>query len=394
MRWTGFVNVLMVSPLYHPYVGGAETHTRSLAEGLARLGHGVGVITDRGYADQAPFEIHNKVMIARTTAFGLKDPASREVVRWEVGLFELLDDVGRCLERLRAHGHGDADVVHAQGQGAYLIGAVLARELSVPLLVTSHETLPFDDRLGRSRSQVLHTFPEIAKVIVGSEFFLRQALASGVERGRISFVPYGLDVEPQEPAAPRLTDAPLQIVSVGRFKPRKNQLALVDAVRRLREEGLDVRCALVGRYDASSKDYYDTVVNAIAEAELDDHVTVLPDVDDAGRRSIVARSHLVVQPAEYEGFGLAALEAILAGRVTVAAPNEGFREIFGRHSPLLASDATGAGLAAKIRDVLSDQAAYAAESARLREIVRCHNSVDNCARHTAILYEELTARRG
>lgn len=391
------MNVLLLSSLYHPYVGGAETHTRLLAEWLVALGHDVSVITDRGYADQPRTAVHRGVRIARTTAFGLGDPQSRETVRWEVGLFDLLADVKDCLDVLLDQVTGGFDVVHAQGQGTFPAAAVVASELDVPLVVTSHETLPFADKMGRSRSVVLHQFSAIEKVVAGSGFFAEQALASGVPADRIAVIPFGM--EAQE-TAPPLTDLPsgvhgkpLRIASVGRFKPRKNQLALVDAVRELRNEGVDVRCDLVGRYDASSRCYHDQVHAAIAEAGLGEHVRICSDVDDRGRARVLAAAHLVVQPARHEGFGLAALEAVLAGRITVLAPNEGHQEVFGHDSPFLAEGFSGADLAAKIRDVVTDPAEHVAELARKREHFARYNNAERTAARTAAVYRELVARR-
>lgn len=391
------MNILLLSPLYHPYVGGAETHTRLLAEGLVVLGHTVAVLTDRGFADQPRTESHNGVLIARTTAFGLGDPRSRETVRWEVGVFDLVSDIKDCLALLAEQVSGSFDVVHAQGQGAFLFGAVAARELAVPLVVTSHETLPFDDKMGRSRSKVLHEFSAIERVIAGSDFFVKQALASGVHPGKITLVPYGMEMPAKasvRAGLPAATDRdPLRIVSIGRFKRRKNQLALVDAVRRLQDEGMNVQCVLIGRYDASSRQYYEEVRSAIAEARLTDHVRICSDSDDRGRAQLLSDSHLAVQPARHEGFGLAALETVLAGRITVLAPNDGYRELFGAGSPFLTEDFSAVSIAAKIRDVLANTEEYAAELARTRELFARRNSAERSASTTAAIYRELVASR-
>ncbi len=391
------MNILLLSPLYHPYVGGAETHTRLLAEGLVALRHDVSVITDRGYADQPRTQTHHGVRIARTTAFGFPDPRSRESVRWEVGLLDLLPDIKDCLDVLVGQITGSFDVVHAQGQGAFLFGAVVAGDLDVPLVVTSHETLPFDDKMGRSRSAVLHEFSAIDKVVAGSDFFVKQALASGVHPDKIALVPYGVE-SPEQAAAPvdlpaATSREPLRIASVGRFKPRKNQLALVDAVHRLRDEGMDVRCSLVGRYDASSRSYYEEVRTAIAENNLTDHVRIFSELDDRERARVLSDSHLAVQPARHEGFGLAALETVLAGRITVATPNEGHQETFGRTSPFLTDGFSGASLATKIRDVVTHSHKYTAELTRTRELFARRNSVQRSASGTAAVYQESVSRR-
>jgi hypothetical protein len=98
----------MLAPLYAPYVGGAETHTRALAEALVAQGQQVSVLTDRGHRRLPGTDTIGGVRVLRTDPGGSvlrTDPPGRrggasrgrDAVRWEVGLFGLLADVERLI---------------------------------------------------------------------------------------------------------------------------------------------------------------------------------------------------------------------------------------------------------------------------------------------------------
>ncbi|MEM6878904.1 MAG: glycosyltransferase [Bacteroidota bacterium] len=59
------MRILFVLEHYYPYVGGAETLFRTLAESLASQGHEVEVLTTRVGGNLAAREVHKGVQIRR-----------------------------------------------------------------------------------------------------------------------------------------------------------------------------------------------------------------------------------------------------------------------------------------------------------------------------------------
>jgi glycosyltransferase involved in cell wall biosynthesis len=178
--------------------------------------------------------------------------------------------------------------------------------------------------------------------------------------------------------APASTAALPTIVSIGRFKPRKNQLALLDAVAMLYARGLPVRCVFAGSCDAASVAYRDELVSR--GKELDGAVEVVEDADDTEIERLLAVADLVVQPARAEGLGLASIEALVAGRTVLCTPNTGARELLGDVSPLLAAGFTGIDLAATISDALDRPDYYADAAARAARSIR-RRSIRSAARY-------------
>ena len=79
------MRILHVTPLYHPFVGGAESYTRELSERLVRRGHDVTVLTMNAPLPHggrsAPVEVLNGVRIRRFSPAGRLHAACAAVLR-------------------------------------------------------------------------------------------------------------------------------------------------------------------------------------------------------------------------------------------------------------------------------------------------------------------------
>jgi glycosyltransferase involved in cell wall biosynthesis len=382
----------MLAPLYAPYVGGAETHTRALADALVELGQQVCVLTDRGNRDLPGIDTVGGVKVLRTTQLGpgCQADARSDVVRWEAALFGLLAEVERLI------GTGALirpDVIHAQCQISFLLGAILKEHLGCPLVVTPHETEPECDGLGAARSRFLFTLPQIDLFIAGSRTFAEQALAFGRPTARTVVVESA--VRPRDAASRPVRPGPgrrpaATILSVGRFKPRKNQLSLLEAVALLRSRGGLVRCVLAGTCDAGSAGYRDELV--ARARQLGDYAEVIDGADDAEIERLMRMADLVVQPARSEGLGLAAIEALHAGVPVLATPTTGAVEVFGDFPSLLTSGFAPTDLAAAIEDALDEPARHADATARAAESARRRFDPQVNARRVLDLYRGLAGR--
>ncbi|KAB1194868.1 glycosyltransferase [Haloferax sp. MBLA0076] len=103
----------------------------------------------------------------------------------------------------------------------------------------------------------------------------------------------------------RATDGPLQIVTVGNLEPRKNVDGLLRALARTNGQW---RLTVVG---AAVDDRYEHSLHALAdELGITDWVTFTGRLSDADLAATLRQSHLFALPSHYEGFGIAALEAM------------------------------------------------------------------------------------
>lgn len=184
-------------------------------------------------------------------------------------------------------------------------------------------------------------------------------------------------IEPGEPA--RL------VASLGGIQRRKGQLDLIQAVALLRDDFPDLVLILGG--GAGDAEYLAAVEARIAELGLRKAVRLVgfePDV-----RTLLAHAELLVHPSHSEGFGLAILEAMAAGKPVVATRCGGPEEIVEDGvSGLLVPVADPPALARALRRLLSDrQAAESMGEAAVRRALAF--GLDRTARRTEEVYETL-----
>lgn len=135
-------------------------------------------------------------------------------------------------------------------------------------------------------------------------------------------IPNGVEINRFEPAHPVPDDGPLKLLCVGRLIERKGQHHLIDAVKRLTDEGIDVRLDLVGEGDARPANEAQ-----VARLGLIDRIRFLGYVP---REEIVrhyAAAHIFVLPSYNEGMSVALLEAMASGLAVLVTSTGGTPEL-------------------------------------------------------------------
>jgi len=147
-----------------------------------------------------------------------------------------------------------------------------------------------------------------ARVIVAKcagEAKMIHAVDGGVP---IELVPNGVDLETFRPGESIPDEGPLRLLCVGRLIERKGQHHLIEAVKRLADEGLDVALELVGTGDARAA--CETMVRDLA---LSGRVRFEGYVPRKEMPAHYAAAHVFVLPSYNEGMSVATLEAMAAG---------------------------------------------------------------------------------
>jgi glycosyltransferase involved in cell wall biosynthesis len=138
----------------------------------------------------------------------------------------------------------------------------------------------------------------------------------------VSLVPNGVDLDAFQPGDPVPDDGPLRLLCVGRLIERKGQHHLVNAVKELVDEGIEVTLDLVGTGDAQPM--YEAQVRKLG---LDGRSRLLGYIP---REEIVqhyAAAHVFVLPSYNEGMSVATLEAMAAGLPVVVTRTGGTAEL-------------------------------------------------------------------
>lgn len=191
---------------------------------------------------------------------------------------------------------------------------------------------------------------------------------------RIDIQAMGADTErfsrPQ-PWQPPLPDEPIRLFSCGRLNVVKGHQDLMEAVRLLREEGLDVRLNIAGEDDNGGSGYRKVLEARIIELGLEGTVTLLGAVSEEEVLRQLLDAHIFVLASWHEPLGVALMEAMSCEVPTVSTAAGGVPELItsGKHGLLVRPKAPEE-LAGAITQLLADPATARrlAQSGRARVI--------------------------
>jgi phosphatidylinositol alpha-1,6-mannosyltransferase len=136
-----------------------------------------------------------------------------------------------------------------------------------------------------------------------------------------SLIPNGVDINAFKPAI--VADkGPLKLLCVGRLIERKGQHHLIDSVKRLTEEGIEVELDLVGTGDSRSANEAQ-----VARLGLRDRVHFRGYVSREQIAEHYAAADVFVLPSYNEGMSVALLEAMASGLAVVVTATGGTPEL-------------------------------------------------------------------
>lgn len=307
------MNVLLVPSSYAPNIGGVEAMTRGLARELHARGHGVAVLTAR-WPGTLPERQTIDGIDVRRMEFPLPSRRIRDAVRFLASLRPTVGQVERAAREC------DADVIHVHCLGPNtLYAALAARRLGVPLVLTTHGELQGDDTAMR-RSGVMRRVHRWAMRRAGwvtacSRFTLE---AARVPAGTRSSVVYNA-------------------IAGGTENPVTEECVLFCAARLTHNKGVDllIRAFGIGAANLGATELWiagdgaerASLERLCAELGLGGKVRFLGALSPDEVRGHMARCLCYVCPSRNEGFGLAALEAMAAGKAVVATRVGGVPEV-------------------------------------------------------------------
>lgn len=312
------LSILHVVRQFLPNRGGLEDFVANLAREQVRLGHRVRVLTlDRLFSrpeERLPaFETLEGIAIERIPFFGSHR-------------YPVAPSVFRHL--------GDADLVHVHAIDFFFDAFALARPIHRrPMVATTHggffhtnahsrlKKLWFD---GPTRLSVR----AYEAIVACSESDAR--LFEGIVPGGVEVIQNGVDLEKFAGAA---SPAPRRaLLTIGRFARNKRLDRLLATLRVLNagEPGA-WRLRIVGVPSDVTTEALDAEIDRMG---LTGAVTLHTGLDAPAVRDLIGQSSLFVSASEYEGFGIALIEALSAGLVPVAHPNDAFAWL-GRRHPLI-----------------------------------------------------------
>jgi glycosyltransferase involved in cell wall biosynthesis len=279
---------------------------------------------------------------------------------------------------------GPVDVIHATGY------AIPPR--SRPLVVTVHDLAWRHDPGNFTRNGVMffeaglrRVVADADRVLCPSQATLDDCVAAGIERDRLTRVPWGMTSAPVPPGevervrrAHGLTGR--YVLFVGTQEPRKNLARLLDAVAALPQP--DVTLAVVGPRG------WGEALGPRAEA-LGDRVRLVGFVPAADLGPLYAGSAVVCYPSLVEGYGLPVAEALGHGAAVVTSKGTATEELVADGVGLAVDPTDTDAIAGALSSVLDDD--DLADRLRRAGLVRAAETTwQTTATMTVAAYEEVS----
>ncbi|NHN48471.1 glycosyltransferase family 4 protein [Halostella sp. JP-L12] len=182
------------------------------------------------------------------------------------------------------------------------------------------------------------------------------------------------DLPSRERIRERAGEDPFRIAFVGNVVPRKGLDALLRGVARLPREGW--RLDAVGDLTVDPA-YAERCRRLAADLSVADRTRFRGRLSDRNLAGVLARSHVLAVPSQYEGFGIVYLEGMAFGLPALATTAGGASAIVehGETGRLLPPDDPAA-LAAALRDLRDDRGRLRDRSLAARDRSEAHPSWD------------------
>lgn len=313
------MKLLIISSEFPPGPGGIGTHASQLARHLCELGWQVAVVTPQDYVSNEEI-----------AAFNTQQPY--QIVRLKPIPGAPLEAIYRAITLLRAARILKPDTILATGDRALWIAAVVRQLYRVPLIAVGHGTefglRGWQHRLNRwSINQTDH-------VVCVSEFTKHYMLSRGITPRQVTVIPNGADdsrfqtlgTEPIRSFRQRWEGQYL-LLTVGNVTERKGQQVVIRALPKVLATCPNTQYLIVGL--PTLKNAYERLATELGVA---DHVHFLGRVDSNtllaayNACDIFLMTSVHTDSGDFEGYGIAAVEAAFCGKPSVVSGDSGLAE--------------------------------------------------------------------
>lgn len=330
------MHIALITFEYPPYrVGGLGTHCQELAGGLVARGHQVEVFSfcmDREWNhDDHGVSVHH-----------LKFPFEDRMSVYDGRTAEIPILAERMTSFVAAQMESIPDIIHSHEWIGYMAAQPLSAFLHRPMILTMHglwldvlapwRNHPEYVAIARLEAESCQQASRVIAVSASLKSHILQAFQLPHER--VEVIPNGCDSAIFE----SLNNADEQalwhqlkkegrrvIVFAGRIGAQKGVVALLSSARLVLERCRDVSYVFAG--ERNDGPYLDTVYRAIEEFRLSEHAHFVGKLPRHQLADLYHHANLAVIPSNYEPFGYAASEAMLAGVPVVASAVDGLTEI-------------------------------------------------------------------
>lgn len=308
--------LLLLCTEFPPGPGGIGAHACALARGLAARGWSVTVITPQDYAAEDEITRFNAGLPFRLIRLRpIPGPPLEAIYRWWVAR--------RVAQRFRP------DLIAASGERAAWIAARLHR--FAPLVAVGHGS-EFGLRRFWECWLTRHTFERADQVVCVSEYTRDFMLRQGIRPRAVCVIPNGADDSQFRP----LDDPEVQamrarygriLLTVGSVTERKGHAVVIRALPAVLRQFPDTHYLIAGLPLLRN-----SLMRLAADLGVAERVQFLSRVDAAqlvalyNACDLFVMTSLLTEGGDFEGYGIAPIEAALCGKAAVVSGDSGLSE--------------------------------------------------------------------
>ncbi len=315
------MRLLIFTTQFPPAVGGVETMTWQLGKEFLRQGVGVTILAPE-IPGATEFDAGEKLRIKR---FALSDPDT--IIAKGRQKVALVKTLRQSVEEAQA----DCILCTSWDPCACIANIARVRSLRIPYFLIAHgmELMQLPRGLAARKTKALirrRALRGARRVFAVSNFTRERVVALGVPQERVSVVPNGVQALEVPPNGHRNGRGRV-LMTVSRLVPRKGHDTVLRAMPRLLEIIPDATYRIVG-----AGPELQTLQKLSRQLGLDPHVEFCGEVSDAERERLLSECDVFVfasrqTATDFEGFGIAVLEAMQKGKAVVVTRAGGVPEI-------------------------------------------------------------------
>jgi glycosyltransferase involved in cell wall biosynthesis len=299
------MNILNVVYTFNP--GGVERLVIDVSNQMIKQEHNAFVcIVSEEYSDSLVSQFDEKVKL-----FFLKKANQRRHMSYLMQLNKIIRE--NRIQAMHVH------------QGTLMNFFLLVKTMNPALRIyfTVHDTYIFT-KLSLQNQLISRLICK--KFVAISDAVKANILKNGVKQEKILRVYNGINFERFDVKKHHKAEQTIVITNVARFFPeKKGQDVLIKAVAILKEKGYNIKVMFAGAPSTEDGGALDDMHNLSCELNVEKNINLLGNVDNVPK--LLEQTDIFVIPSRYEGFGIAAVEALAMGIPCVASDIEGLNEV-------------------------------------------------------------------
>lgn len=317
------MNILIISHLYYPKIGGVEIAVANLSEQFVKKGHRVEIVTTHNPRTSPKSELINGIKVTRLP---FRMPKYNPVA-----FLKFLVRATECIIKLLfiiKEKKYDVINLHYIGENA-LYALFLSYIRQIPLVTSIHGSdIEYFTHKGRFNKWVVKkTLNKSKKIIANSNALLKvtsSMFGTSILR-KSTVIGNGVDValiQHIQQSENNIAGATPYILGIGRLEHFKGFDILIDAFAIVKQKLHDVKLMIIG--DGPERATLELKSNKLA---LEDSILFYGRIEQREVMQAIVDCKFVIMSSRREAFGIVILEAMASGKAVIAADVGGVSEL-------------------------------------------------------------------